>query len=440
MAERPILPTEILDLVISWSERREQVAFLLLSDTFGLAVKHVYRRVHNIMPQLQQLAASSSEAETERANTYGKAVRVLTFEDVDFDCLRSNKHRKGTAEAIRLHLEGQVSVAKTLLPNLQRVWAPRLPSWAPPWVRCPQGIRSSLCRKPDGELLGVLVQPSYESSLPGCFDILKKVLHHAAEIQLGEPHSAPQSEGRFQTGKQFYKYQSFCPAPLEFHDIHGVVRTLRLDMYAIESDRLNSMLNSFPKLQELGIDLRADGSAPVHPDVVYSHGSDLLRLWLSANTLDCVDAVLRRDLPSLRLLHIHIKSITTETKDIGWTVRRLTDLVVHIGRECRITPEELAERLWIRVPRMCNIQVLFYVGVMHKGLTSIDKDDWIARFKALRLEQIEKSLGPPGFSLVLPPRSNESGESDSRSSEVHRVDADPTMDSTRKAASSLPDS
>lgn len=50
MAERPIFPTEILDLVISWSERREQVAFLLLSDTFGLAVKHVYRRVHNIMP------------------------------------------------------------------------------------------------------------------------------------------------------------------------------------------------------------------------------------------------------------------------------------------------------------------------------------------------------------------------------------------------------
>ena len=157
------------------------------------------------------------------------------------------------------------------------------------------------------------------------------------------------------------------------------------------------------------------------------------------NTLGCLDAVLNRELPSLRLLHIHIKSIAKMTEDIEWAAC-LTDLVVHIDWECRITPEELAERLWIRVRRMCNIHILFYVGVIHKGRTSIDKDDWIARFKALRLEQIEKSLGAPGFSLVPPPHSSESSGLDSRSSEVHRVDADPTMDSTRKAASSSPDS
>lgn len=343
MAERPILPTEILDLVISWSERREQVAFLLLSDTFGLAVKHLYRRVHNIMPQLQQLTASSSEAETERAKTYGEAVRVLTLGDADFDCIRSDKYRGRAEEAMRIHLGGHLSVAKTLLPNLERVWALKLPWWA----RVPQNIKTLVCQKPDGGLLSVLVKPSYESSLGSCFDILKKVLHHAPEIHLGEPQ---QSNGRFWLHRQHHRDQGACFAPIGFHDNHGAVKTLRLDMYAIESDRLNSMLNSFPTLQELGIDLSSDGSAPVHPDVVYSHGSDLLRLWLSANTLDCPDAVLSRDLPSLRLLHIHIKSITKETKDIGWTVRRLTDLVVHIGRECRITPEELAERLWIRVP------------------------------------------------------------------------------------------
>jgi hypothetical protein len=184
--------------------------------------------------------------------------------------------------------------------------------------------------------------------------------------------------------------------------------------------------------------LSADGSAP-HPDVVHSHGSDLLRLWISANTLGCLDAVLNRDLPSLRLLHIHIKSIAKMTEDIEWAAC-LTDLVVHIDWECRITPEELAERLWIRVPRMCNIRILFYVGTIHKGRTSIDKDDWIARFKAMRLEQIEKSLGPPGFSLVPPPRSSESSELISRSRQAQRVDADLTTDSTRRPASSSSDS
>lgn len=431
MAERPILPTEILDLVISWSERREQVAFLLLSDTFGLAVKHVYRRVHNIMPQLRQLAASSSEAEIERAKTYGEAVRVLTLGDINFDCIRSDDHRVQAEELMRLHLEGLLSVAKTLLPNLQRVWAPKLPWWAP----LPQNIKTSVCQKPDGGRLSVLVKPSSKSSLGSCFDVLEKVLHHAPEIHLCEPQ---QSEGQFWLQRHLNRYQGVCSAPIGFHDKHGVIKTLRLDMYPIESSRLNEILSSFPKLQELGIDLSADGSAP-HPDVVHSHGSVLLRLWISANTLGCLDAVLNRDLPSLRLLHIHIKSIAKMTKDIEWAAC-LTDLVVHIDWECRITPEELAERLWIRVPRMCNIGFLFYVTVIHEGPTSIDKDDWIARFKALRLEQIEKSLGPPGFSLVPPPRSNESGESDSRSSEVHRVDADPTMDATRKAASSSPDS
>jgi hypothetical protein len=431
MAERPILPTEILDLVISWSERREQVAFLLLSDTFGLAVKHVYRRVHNIMPQLQQLTASSSEAETERAKTYGEAVRVLTLGDADFDCIRSDKYRGRAEEAMRIHLEGHLSVAKTLLPNLERVWALKLPWWA----RVPQNTKTLVCPKPDGGLLSVLVKPSYKSSLGSCFDILKKVLDHVPEIHLGEPHK---SDGLFWLQFPSHRDQRACFAPIGFHDKHGVIKTLRLDMYAIKSSRLNEILSCFPKLQELGIDLSADGSAP-HPDVVLSHSSDLLRLWLSANTLGCLDAVLNRDLPSLRLLHIHIKSIAKMTGDIEW-VACLTDLVVHIDWECRITPEELAERLWIRVPRMCNIHILFYVGVIHKGRTSIDKDDWIARFKALRLEQIEKSLGAPGFSLVPPPHSSESSGLDSRSSEVHRVDADPTMDSTRKAASSSPDS
>lgn len=126
MAEQPVFPPEILYLVISGSERREQVAFLLLSDTFGLAVKHVYRRVHNMMPQLQQLAASSSRAETERAKTYGEAVRVLTLGDADIDCNNSHIYRGRAEEATRIHLEGHLSVAKTLLPNLQRVWAPKL--------------------------------------------------------------------------------------------------------------------------------------------------------------------------------------------------------------------------------------------------------------------------------------------------------------------------
>ncbi|KAG7571096.1 hypothetical protein FFLO_00921 [Filobasidium floriforme] len=301
---------------------------------------------------------------------------------------------------------------------------------------CPQSIITSVCHKPDGGLLSVLVEPNYRSSLGSCFDILKKVIDHAPEIHLGERQL---SHGQFRLRHPNYRDQRACFEPIGFHGKHGVIKTLRLDLYAIKPSRLNEILSCCPKLQELGIDLSADGSAP-HPDVVLSHSSDLLRLWISANTLGCLDAVLNRDLPSLRLLHIHIKSIANETKDIGWTVRRLTDLVVHIAWDCRITPEELAERLWIRVPRMCNIHILFYVDVIYKGPTSIDKDDWIARFKALRLEQIEKSLGPPGFSLVPPPRSNESGESEFRSSEVHRVDADPTMDATRKAAGLSPDS
>ena len=274
MAERPIFPTEILDLVISWSERREQVAFLLLSDTFGLAVKHVYRRVHNIMPQLQQLTASSSEAETERAKTYGEAVRVSTLGDADFDCIRSDKYRGRAEEAMRIHLEGHLSVAKTLLPNLERVWALKLPWWA----RVPQNIKTLVCQKPDGGLLSVLVKPSYESSLGSCFDILEKVLHHAPEIHLDEPQ---QSNGRFWLHRQHHRDQGACFAPIGFHDKHGVIKTLRLDIYDIGSSRLNEILSCFPKLQELGIDLSADGSAP-HPDVVHSHGSDLLRLWISA--------------------------------------------------------------------------------------------------------------------------------------------------------------
>ncbi|KAG7530262.1 hypothetical protein FFLO_05147 [Filobasidium floriforme] len=397
-----MVPPEILHLIFSWLDRRDLVPFLLFSSTFDFAVEHIYRHVPMSVVSLliqnysgPSLLRSSGKPEDggqsslERTKAYGKAVRVLNysiFSDTDPDVPNTALSEPPDF----LHLK------ESLLPGLQYVWRKQVGN------RFSQEYRqASICYNPEGRILCIIVSPS-RVSLP---DSLK-----AIGVWLAGPSVKPANRPRILLGESHgddwrsgVRNNARWNAPLDYHDHGQQVKRLRLESYRIRMSELDRLLESFPGLEELGINLELFLACKVRPDMISRHGHRLKRMFLRASNTYSLDRILGQKLPSLTSLFIRLdpgnfSSVTAKTK---WNAPSLADLHLQLNPQWTGSPETVNTWISAHIPRFCTVEIFLGGPDDCASLRSKPwQKDWTDRFRALRLSDSEGNRGPPGFSLV----------------------------------------
>ncbi|KAH8090877.1 hypothetical protein HD553DRAFT_19459 [Filobasidium floriforme] len=397
-----MVPPEILHLIFSWLDRRDLVPFLLFSSTFDFAVEHIYRHVPMSVVSLLELNDSrpsllrssgkpedGGQSSLERTKAYRKAVRVLIHPpigDTDPDVL----------DTALSEPPDFLQLKESFLPGLQYVWRKQVGN------RFSQEYRqASICYNPEGRILCIIVSPS-RVSLP---DSLK-----AIGVWLAGPSVKPANRPRILLGESHgddwrsrVRTNARWDAPLDYHDHSQQVKRLRLESYRIHMSELDRLLESFPGLEELGINLELLLSYEIRPDMISRHGHRLKRIFLRASTTDTLDRILGQELPSLTSLFIRLDPailpyMTAESK---WNAPGLADLHLQLHSQWAGSPERVNKWLSAHIPRSCTVEIFFGGPDDCASLKSRPwQKDWTDRFKALRLSDSERNRGPPGFSLV----------------------------------------
>jgi hypothetical protein len=397
-----MVPPEILHLIFSWLDRGDLVPFLLFSSTFAFAVEHIYRHVPMSVVSLLERNYSrpsflhcsgkpedGGQSSLERTKAYGKAVRVLIYPPIS----DTNPDVPDTALSEPpdfLHLK------ESFLPGLQYVWRKQVGN---PFSQ--EYRQASICYSPEGRRLCIIVSPS-RVSLP---DSLK-----AIDVWLATPSVKPANRPRILLGESHgddwrsrVLNNARWNAPLDYHDHSQQVKRLRLESYRIRMSELDRLLESFPGLEELGINLELFLSYEIRPDMISRHGHRLKRMFLRASTTNTLDIILGQELPSLTSLFIRLDPailpyMTAESK---WNVPGLADLHLQFNPRWAGSPETVNKWLSAHIPRFCTGEIFFGGPDDCASLKSRPwQKYWTDRFRALRLSDSERNRGPPGFSLV----------------------------------------
>lgn len=443
MREDLALPLELLDIVISFLNKRDQISFLLSSTTFDLAVGHIYQRIGcrevlylesrhtSASERLSEQGSGSRESsdltvEMTRLTAYLNAVRFVHWRphetSIDYDYGQIQQPWSRPAP---------YPWAEGLLPNIRLVWIS---------IGRPDRVLAVFCQDPAGRLIDLALSHSdVLSPFPwplGAREFLEDVLARAdttTKVSLGCHKHLRDTTSQWDIPRPLFISEESVPR--EIVPIAQAKR-IRLDDCIVDLSRLSEISKAFPALDELGIYVteakhRSNGSQsvslgsqfyPIDPtsgavdesslDVKpsldhgevgipstlpkQSSGLDLISglriLALISDEPEVLDSAMGHELPKLELLQIRTRWDVLKASHVEWSVPRLRETVVHVDES--FMPEVQTFLNWIspRIPITCVIR---FSANRHAY-----PEAWIARFHELRLAEREKIRGPPGFSLV----------------------------------------